>query len=261
MRYGEAMERLAGIMHRLRGPGGCPWDREQTMHSLRPYLLEEAYEVLEAMDSGDTAAHREELGDLLLQVVFQAEIAREQGLFDLADVCDAISGKLMSRHPHVFGDVQVSGSAEVLRNWAALKAKEKAASGKPHSALDGVPRELNALVRAERITEKAGRVGFDWPDAAPVWAKVREELGELERAAGSGDTAATEHELGDALFALVNLSRHLRVHPEDALRAAVNRFDKRFRYIEARLREGGKTPAESTLAEMDALWDEAKSAT
>jgi MazG family protein len=260
-----AIGRLLGIMDRLRDPGGCPWDREQTLRSLTPYLLEEAHEVIEAIESGDANHHREELGDLLFQVVFQSRIAREEGKFDFAAVCDAIAEKLTRRHPHVFGDLSVSGSGEVVKNWERIKADERKAKGEgPRSAIGGVPAALPALVRAERMTEKAGAVGFDWPDVKGVVAKVREELSELEEAMsrGSGggavDQQEVEHELGDLLFAVANLGRHLKVHPEEALRAAVRRFEGRFHHVEDRLLEAGRTPRESTLEEMDRYWNEAK---
>jgi MazG family protein len=255
----DAMERLLGVMDRLRDPGGCPWDREQTLRTLTPYLLEEAHEVIEAIETGDAAHHKEELGDLLFQVVFQARIAREEGKFDFAQVCDAITEKLTRRHPHVFGDVSVSGSREVVKNWERIKADERKAKGEaPRSAIGGVPVALPALVRAERLTEKAGAVGFDWPDAKSVLAKVREELAELEEAMAGKDAAAVEHELGDLLFAVANLGRWVKVHPEEALRATLRRFEARFHFIEDRLRERGRSPRESTLEEMDALWNEAK---
>jgi MazG family protein len=261
-----AIARLLAIMDKLRDPGGCPWDREQTLRSLTPYLLEEAHEVIEAIEAGDAGHHREELGDLLFQVVFQSRIAREEGKFDFAAVCDSIAEKLTRRHPHVFGDVSVSGSREVVKNWERIKADERKAKGEgPRSAIGGVPPALPALVRGERITEKAAAVGFDWPDVKGVLAKVREELGELEEAMShaAGDPASArgevEHELGDLLFALANLGRFVKVHPEEALRGAVRRFEARFHYIEERLREQGRTPRESTLAEMDAYWNEAKS--
>ncbi|HWE24035.1 MAG TPA: nucleoside triphosphate pyrophosphohydrolase [Myxococcales bacterium] len=266
-----AIDRLLRIMDRLRDPGGCPWDREQTLRSLTPYLLEEAYEVIEAIEAGDAQHHREELGDLLFQVVFQARIAREEGKFDFAQVCDSISEKLTRRHPHVFGDVSVSGSREVVKNWERIKADERKAKGDtPRSAIGGVPTGLPALVRAERLTEKAAAVGFDWPDVAGVLAKVREEIAELEEAVAQRAAAApqdadahhlhgrVEHELGDLLFALANLGRFLKVHPEEALRGSVRRFESRFHHIEERLREEGRTPREATLAEMDGYWDEAK---
>jgi MazG family protein len=260
-----AIARLLGIMDRLRDPGGCPWDREQTLRSLTPYLLEEAHEVIEAIEAGDPVHHREELGDLLFQVVFQSRIAREEGKFDFAAVCDSIAEKLTRRHPHVFGDLSVSGSREVVKNWERIKADERKAKGEgPRSAVGGVPTGLPALVRAERVTEKAGAVGFDWPDVKGVLAKVREELSELEEAISRGSGGGVpgqdqvEHELGDLLFALANLGRFVKVHPEEALRAAVRRFEARFHHIEDRLSEAGRTPRESTLEEMDRYWNEAK---
>jgi tetrapyrrole methylase family protein / MazG family protein len=260
-----AIERLLSVMDKLRDPGGCPWDREQTLRTLTPYLLEEAHEVIEAIEAGDAQHHKEELGDLLFQVVFQARIARDEGKFDFAQVCDAIADKLTRRHPHVFGDVSVSGSREVVKNWERIKADERKAKGEaPRSAIGGVPVGLPALVRAERITEKAAAVGFDWPDLAGVLAKVREELGELERAIDEHPPAAgpadehVQHELGDLLFALANLGRFTKVHPEEALRGAVRRFESRFHHVEQRLREQDRTPREATLAEMDRHWDEAK---
>ncbi len=254
-----ALSRLLEIMDKLRDPGGCPWDREQTLRTLTPYLLEEAHEVIEAIESGDVAHHREELGDLLFQVVFQARIAREEGKFDFADVCDAIAAKLTRRHPHVFGDVSVSGSKEVVKNWERIKADERKEKGQAaRSAIGGVPVALPALVRAERLTEKAAATGFDWPDAPSVMAKVREELAELEEATASGSKERVEQELGDLLFAIANLGRWLKVHPEEALRGTLRRFEQRFHYIEERLREQGRSPRESTLSEMDSLWNEAK---
>ncbi len=266
-----AVERLVAIMARLRGPDGCPWDREQTLATLRPYVLEETYEVLEAIESGDPEAHREELGDLLLQIVFQARIAEEEGRFDLAGVADAISEKLLSRHPHVFGEGATSADARpdpaastvrdadgVLRQWAALKKKENEAKGRGKSVLEGVPREMPALARAERLTEKASRVGFDWPDAAGARATVAEELGELDEAIGTGDTERIEDELGDLLFATANLARKLGVPPEEALRRTLAKFISRFEYVERTLSHRGVGHGEATLEEMDRLWDEAK---
>jgi MazG family protein len=254
-----AIARLLSIMDKLRDPGGCPWDREQNLRTLTPYLLEEAHEVIEAIESGDADHHREELGNLLFQVVFQARIAREEGTFDFADVCDAISAKLTRRHPHVFGDVSVSGSREVVKNWERIKADERKEKGQAErSAIGGVPVALPALVRAERLTEKAGAVGFDWPDAKSVLAKVREELAELEHEIEAGAPARVEAELGDLLFAVANLGRWVKAHPEEALRGTLRRFESRFHYLEEKLRERGKTPLESDLAEMDAIWNEAK---
>jgi tetrapyrrole methylase family protein/MazG family protein len=270
-RTAAAVDRLVAIMARLRGPDGCPWDREQTLATLRPYVLEETYEVLEALDSGDPEAHREELGDLLLQIVFQARIAEEEGRFDLGGVADAISGKLLSRHPHVFGEEATSPDARpgpsastvrdadgVLRQWAALKKKENEAKGRGKSVLEGVPREMPALARAERLTEKASRVGFDWPDVAGARAKVGEELGELDQAIAGGDPSRVEDELGDLLFATANLARKLGVPPEEALRRTLGRFISRFEHIETTLALQGVAPGEASLEEMDRLWDEAK---
>jgi MazG family protein len=254
----EAIERLLAIMARLRAPDGCPWDREQTLASLRPYLLEETYEVLEAIDDGDPREHCEELGDLLLQIVFQAQLAKEAGQFAFEDVAEAISKKLVSRHPHVFGDADVKDADGVLRQWAALKKKEKQAKGKGRSVLEGVPRELPALARAERLTEKASRIGFDWPDAAGARAKVTEELAELDAAVAAGDRAHVEHELGDLLFAVVNLARKLALPPEEALRGAIGRFIERFEHVERGLERAGVSHGEATLAQMDELWNEAK---
>lgn len=257
-RASEAIERLLSIMERLRGPDGCPWDREQTLRSLRQYVLEETYEVLEAIDSGDPREHCEELGDLLLQVVFQAQLTREAGTFEFADVAEAISNKLVSRHPHVFGDAQVKDAEGVLRQWAALKREEKRKKGGGKSVLEGVPREMPALARADRLTEKASRIGFDWPDAAGARAKVDEELRELDEALAQGERAEIEHELGDALFALANLGRKIGLAPEEALRGAIARFVGRFHHVEDGLTRRGVAPGEATLAEMDALWEEAK---
>ncbi len=258
-RAAAALDRLLGIMARLRSPDGCPWDLEQTLDSLRPYLLEETYEVLEAIDGGDPAAHREELGDLLLQIVFQARLREEAGLFEFADVADAISDKLLSRHPHVFGDGKVKDADEVLKQWAALKREEKRKKGGGLGALEGVPRELPGLARADRLTEKASRVGFDWPDATGARAKVTEELAELDEAITAGDRAGIEAELGDTLFALANLGRKLGVAPEEALRGSVGRFIFRFTHIEEVLAARGVAPGTASLEEMDRLWDEAKS--
>ena len=254
----EAIERLLAIMERLRGPGGCPWDREQTLASLRPYVLEETYEVLEAIDAGEPREHCEELGDLLLQIVFQAQLTKEAGQFNFTDVAEAISDKLVSRHPHVFGDSDVKDAAGVLKQWAELKRREKAARGGGKSVLEGVPRELPALARADRLTEKASRIGFDWPDARGARAKVDEELAELDDAIAAGDRAHIEHEIGDALFALANLSRKLGLAPEEALRGAVRRFIDRFEHVERRLERAGIAPGQASLEQMDELWNEAK---
>lgn len=254
--HGELFEGLVRIMERLRGPDGCPWDREQTRESIRPYLIEEAYEVLEALDEGDLRKYREELGDLLLQVVFHAQIAAEQGEFTIDGVLKAISEKLIQRHPHVFGGAKMVTAEEVLAHWEAKKSEERRAQG--GSALDGVPKELPALLRAHRLQEKASRIGFDWKEAREVCQKVEEELQELKAAAEKGEAGQVEAELGDLLFALVNLSRFLRVNPEEALRKSIDRFISRFRYIEQEMARRGKDLKEADLQEMDELWEEAK---
>ncbi len=249
----EEFDRLVRIMDRLRQPDGCPWDRKQTHRSLRQYLLEETYEVLEALDEEDFAALKEELGDLLLQIVFHAQLAKEEGHFTIDDVARAISDKLVRRHPNVFGDVVIKTAEEQSKNWELLKKQEGRSS-----AIEGVPKELSALLRAWRIQQKAAQVGFDWDNTDDVWAKVDEELAELREAAESGDLDKIEDEFGDVLFALVNLSRFLKVNPEDALRRTVNKFIHRFQQVEATLRERGKSPEESDLAEMDAIWNQIK---
>ena len=257
-RSSQAIERLLGIMARLRGPDGCPWDREQTLRTLRPYVLEETYEVLEAIDGGDPREHCEELGDLLLQIVFQAQLASEEGRFDFADVAQAIGDKLVSRHPHVFGDAEVKDAEGVKLQWAAIKKKENQAKGGGRSVLEGVPREMPSLARAERLAEKASRIGFDWPAPEGARAKIAEELAELDAAMSSGDRAAVEDEIGDVLFAVANLARKLSVPPEEALRRAVGRFIDRFQYVERELERRDLSHGSATLDEMDRLWEQAK---
>jgi tetrapyrrole methylase family protein/MazG family protein len=254
----EAIDRFLSIMSRLRSSDGCPWDREQTLASLRPCLLEETYEVLEAIEDGSPSNHCEELGDLLLQIVFQAQIRMEEGAFDFADLTQGISDKLVSRHPHVFGDAKVKDAEGVMRQWAALKQKEKQRKGGGQSALDGVPRELPALARADRLTEKAGRVGFDWPNPSGARRKVEEELRELDEAIAAGDQSSIEHELGDLLFAVANLARKLAVSPEEALRGTLGRFVERFEFIERELAAQGVAMADASLEDMDRLWNRAK---
>jgi MazG family protein len=253
-----SLEKLVDIMTRLRAPGGCPWDREQTPSSLRPYLLEETYEVLEAIERGSVTERCDELGDLLLQVVFQAEIAAEAGDFTIADVARAITDKLVRRHPHVFGDVTVRDADEVVRNWHDIKAAERHAAGTDVSQLDGVPSALPALARAQKIGQKAARAGFDWPDVQGVLAKVREEQAELEAAIAAGDVEAARCELGDALLTLVSVARHLDVPAEMALRDATERFEARFRHCEAAARRDGVTLADMTDADRERLWATAK---
>jgi nucleoside triphosphate diphosphatase len=257
------MERLERIMARLRAEGGCPWDRAQDLRSLRPYLVEETYEVLDEMyrvaEGGSWRALCEELGDLLFQIVFHAQLASEIGEFELADVAQAISDKITHRHPHVFGETHVSGAVEVLQNWARLKAEERRRkTGSEGSVLDGVPSAAPALLRAERLTEKASRIGFDWPDTKGVREKLDEELGELDRAMAQGDKHAVEHELGDVLFSLANLARFLATPAEDALRAANRRFTERFHAVERGLAAQKVPFGTATLGQMEALWAEAK---
>jgi len=253
----DAFDELLRIMERLRAPGGCPWDREQTHRSIRKYVIEEAYEVAEAIDRDDPDELCGELGDLLLQVVFHAEMAREAGRFTIEDVCRRIVDKMHRRHPHVFGEVEVGGTADVVRNWEAIKAAERGAGA---SAIDGVPRALPALQRAERIGEKAARVGFDWPDVPPVLDKVDEERRELAEAIAAGSRDRIRDELGDLLLAVANLARKLDVEPEEALGRAVDRFDGRFRHLEAALRAAGREVGGASAAELDALWEQAKTA-
>ena len=254
---GPLFEELVEIMARLRGEDGCPWDREQTSESIKPYLIEETYEVLEAIDEQDPAKLREELGDLMLQVVFHAQMAEEGGAFGITGVLAGINDKLRRRHPHVFGDVKADTAQEVLFNWEQIKHAERREA--QASLLDGVPRELPALLRAHRLQEKASRVGFDWKEAQAVFRKVEEELGELRDAMEGQVSEHMEAELGDLLFALVNLSRFIAVNPEEALRKTIARFIGRFRYIEEELTRRGRSLRQATLQEMDDLWEKAKS--
>lgn len=248
------LERLRAIVAALRGPGGCPWDIEQTHASLRAGLIEEAYEVVDAIDSRDDANLREELGDLLLQVVFHAQIAAETGRFDFDSLTHEHCEKLIRRHPHVFGDDSCADSAAVLKRWDEIKRAEKGAE--PESVLDHISGALPALTRAEKIQKKAAKVGFDWPDAAPVFAKVREELHEIETAPAD----QIEEEVGDLLFAVVNLARKLHIDAETALHGATRKFSTRFRAIEAIARARDLKLETMTLAELDTLWDEVKAA-
>lgn len=252
---------FVAVVRRLRRE--CPWDREQTHQSVRHLLIEEAYEAVDAIDQEDWDDLKGELGDLLLHVVFHAEIAETtHGRFEFEDVVRYEMDKLVRRHPHVFGDVAVAGTGEVLRNWEQIKQRERAGRGAGRrSALDGVPRHLPALLRAHRVQEKAAGVGFDFPEASGAWAKVEEELQELNTQVGEGgDPAATEAEFGDLLFAMVNYARFVGVNPENALRATVDKFQRRFAHVEARLAEQGRTLDEAELEEMDGYWEEAKAA-
>ena len=257
------IERLHDIMTRLRNPEtGCPWDRVQTLETLKPCVLEATYELLAAMDRPEEREnHIEELGDVLLQVMFQCVMAEEKGSFSFDDVANAISDKLVRRHPHVFGDAVAKDPATVLKNWEQIKQQEHRKELR-HSALDGVPGTLPALLKAQRTQEKAARVGFDWKDAQGPLDKIKEELRELEEAVGaSGDTALDPHvkeELGDLIFAVTNLARHLKADAESALEGTTAKFARRFRAVEAGAKAQGKSLRDMTLAEMDALWDEAK---
>jgi uncharacterized protein YabN with tetrapyrrole methylase and pyrophosphatase domain len=280
---GAAFEAFVALIARLRAPGGCPWDREQTHRSLKPMTIEEAYEVVEAIERGDDAHLAGELGDLLLQVVFHAQIASEEGRFDIAQVVERVSAKMVRRHPHVFGADPTSNSGglggaehppaqrasagftpkrakDVLKNWEAIKRAEREEKGHADaSLLDSVSRSLPGALEAYQMAVKASRVGFDWPDAPAVLAKLDEEVAELKAAVGAQAGAnAVAEEVGDLLFAAINVARLLGEDPESCLKAANRKFRARFRYVEERLEERGRTPAESSLEEMEALWQEAK---
>jgi MazG family protein len=254
---GSKFEQLVRLMARLRAPGGCPWDRKQTFDTIKTYLLEETYEVMEAIDQRDWTGLAEELGDLLLQPVFFAEMAAEQGLFTISDSLDAINEKLIRRHPHVFGDATAETAEDVKQRWDEIKKGEKAAqdAGSNVSVLDGVPRNLPALMEAEKISHKAAALGFEWPDIGGVVEKLQEEAAELARARASGEQEHIENEIGDLLFTLVNLARFLKVDPEQALRKTNGRFRRRFGYVE---KQAGDAMASLPLERMEELWQEAK---
>jgi len=256
---GALFESLLSIMARLRGEGGCPWDREQTRDSLKPYLIEEAYEAVQAIDEGAADHIMEELGDVLFQVVFHCQLASEQGEFSMAFLLKRLCDKMVRRHPHVFGDGAVADAREALSQWERIKRGEGGAEGKPCSALDGIPRDLPALLRAQRLQVKAGSVGFDWPDWSGAWAKVREEVLELDRAAAEGHAGQVREELGDLLFSIVNAARLLGVDAEDCLRQAAEKFTRRFREVEAAMRATGRTVGEASLRELDQTWEGVKS--
>ena len=290
---GEQFERAVSIMARLRGPGGCPWDREQTFDSVKPYTLEETYEVLEAIDNRDWDELQGELGDLLLQVLFYSQMAQDEGRFSINDVLDRLSTKLINRHPHVFGNVTAETSADVLRNWEALKAEEKkkrleAGGGKsakeehPESVLAGVSSAMPALLEAHKLSSRAAHVGFDWPHISGLFEKLDEEADELKSelenlqaeltpagkgVAGSGKPRVTEElrhrleaELGDLFFVLVNIARHLSLDPESSLKKTNRKFKRRFQWMEDQLRASGKTPQDVTVNELESLWQKAKAA-
>jgi MazG family protein len=291
---GERFERAVSIMAQLRAPGGCPWDREQTFDSIKPYTLEETYEVLEAIDNRDWEELTGELGDLLLQVLFYSEMAREQGTFSIDDVLDTLSTKLVDRHPHVFGDVKAETSSEVLRNWEALKAEEKkkrleargdtgavGKKDKPESALSGVSAAIPALLEAFKLSSRASRVGFDWPNIEALFDKLHEETEELREnlkefpapgpepfsrgIAGSGKPAVSEYlrsrledELGDMFFVLVNIARYLALDPESALKKSNRKFKHRFQWVEEKLSAEGRGPAQASMEELESLWQQSK---
>ncbi|HYL09801.1 MAG TPA: nucleoside triphosphate pyrophosphohydrolase [Candidatus Acidoferrales bacterium] len=268
---GSLFEALVALQARLRAPHGCPWDREQTHQTLRTYLIEEAYEVLEALDSGDDRKFASELGDLLLQIVFHAQLAREDGRFDISDVIEAIHSKMVRRHPHVFGKVRTHTSADVLKNWEQLKAEERREEATPSqtraqslaqnsstSLLDGVPRTLPAVLEAYQLTRRASRIGFDWDNFAGLVEKLAEETAELREAAKSADAHRQEEEAGDLLFVAVNVARYLGVDPEIALKRANAKFAARFRAMEEAAGRTGRALADVPRTEMEALWDAAK---
>ena len=262
------VQRLVEVMRLLRSPRGCPWDHKQTLTTLKDHLVEESHEVLDAIDSGDRAKLCEELGDLLLQVVFQAQICAEEQAFTLDDVATSIVEKLIRRHPHVFGTTQVSGADEVLKNWEQIKKSEKSAAssgtagaaGAPRSTLDGIPKSLPGLQKADLVQKRAARVGFDWDDAQGALAKLTEEAGEVQEAAREGDAARVGEEIGDLLFAAVNVCRFYDQNPEAVMQGTIGRFSARFRFIEDRVHALGKQMSDLPLAELDKIWDEAKAA-
>jgi len=256
----QAFDRLVAIMDRLRDPGGCPWDREQTLETLSGYLLEESYEVIDAISSGHPSELCDELGDLLLQIVFMAKIGSEKGWFTIDEVAASISEKMIRRHPHVFAETDVADADEVIRNWEAIKGEERKKKNRT-SVLDGVPSALPGLLKAYRMTQKAAAVGFDWEKAEDVVDKLHEEVAELEaevRSRDEGRVQRVKQEMGDVLFAMANLARHLGVEPETAIQATNSTFERRFKGVEERVRESGKAMSGMTLDELDRFWDEVK---
>ena len=250
--------RLIEIMDRLRSPGGCPWDREQTFDSIKPYLLEETYEVMDSIDARDWEGLADELGDLLLQVVFFSQMAKEAGYFDVTDAIEAINSKLVRRHPHVFADGEAKTAEDVTRKWDEIKAGEKVSRPKPKGLLAGVPRSLPALMEARQIASRAAAVGFDWKNVDEVLDKLREELAELDGARQNGSLEGIQDEIGDLLFVIVNIARFLKVDPEQALRGTNAKFRRRFAHVEQGLEAQGKSPKEAPVEEMERLWQEAK---
>jgi tetrapyrrole methylase family protein/MazG family protein len=252
----KRFEDLVALMTRLRAPGGCPWDREQTLETLKPFVIEEAYEVVDAIDRKDDAGLVEEIGDFLLEAVFLAEIAREEGRFTIEDSITAIHDKLVRRHPHVFGEVKADTAEQVVTNWEKLKSAERREENK--GLLSGVPQSLPSLLKASRLTEKAARVGFDWEKIDDIFAKIDEEVHELREAIAADDRDAVEEEMGDLLFTLANIARRLDINPEEALQRTNRKFMSRFEHVERSLHEKGKSFEQSSLTEMDELWNEAK---
>ncbi len=256
---GEAIERLAGVVARLRAPDGCPWDREQTHESLKSDLIEEAYEVIDAIESGDASELEEELGDLLLQVVFHSQLGEEEDCFGFSDVANGVSDKLVRRHPHVFGEVQVSGTDEVLQNWDAIKKAEKKGEGdQPASIVAGLPKHLPALQKAHQVQKRAARAGFDWDNIGDVFDKLHEEIDELKEAIGRNHEGDIRDELGDLLFSAVNVSRFLGYNPEELLNHNIKKFIRRFQSVEEKVHATGKEFKEFSLDELDDFWNEAK---
>ncbi len=255
---GDSIDRLLGIMQTLRGPDGCPWDRKQTHESLKSDLIEEAYEVLDAIESGSASDLEEELGDLLLQIVFHSQICAEEGNFEFSDVANGISDKLVRRHPHVFGEVQVSGADEVLQNWDAIKKAEKGEGDKPASIVSGIPKHLPSLQKAHQVQKRAARAGFDWDHIDDVFDKLHEEIEEVKEAISRNHEEDIREELGDLLFATVNISRFLGHNPEELLNHNIKKFIRRFQYVEHQVHASGKEFKAFTLVELDAFWDKAK---
>jgi tetrapyrrole methylase family protein/MazG family protein len=253
----DELKKLVDLMATLRGPDGCPWDRKQTPDSLKPFLIEESYEVIDALDEKDPAKVKEELGDLLFQIVFHARLAEEQGQFSIRDVITTNVEKMVRRHPHVFGNEKVSTAGEVTANWEEIKRKEKGPD-QQRSLLEGVPRSMPSLIRAHKIQERAARVGFDWNRIDEALPKLDEEIAEFKESLRTDNAAKIEEELGDVFFTLVNLSRFLDVDPEEALRKTISKFIHRFRHIEERAADAGRSLKDMTLDEMEALWQEAK---
>jgi tetrapyrrole methylase family protein/MazG family protein len=253
----DRLQAIIDIMARLRGPDGCPWDKEQTRESLKPFLVEETYEVLEAIDERSPEKVKEELGDLLFQIVFHARLAEEMGEFDMDGVLERIAEKMIRRHPHVFGDKELKTSQQVLVDWELMKKTEKGYANRK-SILEGVPRELPALIRAHRLQERAARVGFDWTHVGDVIAKLDEEVDEFKATLASKDPSKMEDELGDIFFVLVNIARFIGVNPEDALRKTISKFISRFQYVEETAATQGRELSDMSLSEMDELWDRAK---